>query len=439
MAKVLILTDQFVTPENRMAGLQIRTFEMARALSRSGHSVTIAAVNHAPKVSNWNDLSLVGIDAVGRSVIPEVWIGHPLLIDSVYKRLKEVPLVVDGYEFPFASFYANAADHQRQFGDKAIYAYHSTIVRYISALSLADRVVCATDAQRIGYLSLLAAIGRINPKYDNEDILLTVCSGTPPEAPYEQHSSAQENEDLTVLWAGGCYPWFDIETYVHALDRVVESVPKARFVFAGLAGVNGRTSDKDVYAGVMWLKEHLSRTPHVKGKSSFVEWLPYNDRGELYRKATIGVCTHRSSVESTFAMRTRVIDMIWGGLPVVCTGTDAMSTYVEAHNIGERVNSGDSESLAKAISGLLLNRSQRHERSQRARTIAEHELSWDTQVLPLHKFCANPACDPSRSDRVISGTLAKTFDRSVVLRSGIQNNLMRLVWALQRHWRENRI
>src|SRR5437773_1617991 len=354
MAKVLILTDRFAAPQNKMAGLQIRTYEMARALARSGHRVTIAAVNHAPADSNYEDISLAGIEAVGRSVKPDVWISHPLLIDSVFKRLKDVPLVVDGYEFPFASFYANAAAHQSQFGDKAVYAYHSTILKYVSALSLADRVLCATDAQRFGYLSLLSAIGRINPKYDNENMLLTVCSGAPPEAAYDK--DLPTGEDPTVLWAGGCYPWFDIETYAYALDRVVESVPQVRFVFAGLAGVERDILDTDVYPGVTWLKEYLSKAPHLKSRSSFIDWVPYNQRGELYRTCAVGVCTHRQSMESAFAMRTRVIDMIWGGLPVVCAGDDFMSGYVQSRNIGRQVSCGDSDSLGKQIAGLLLDR-----------------------------------------------------------------------------------
>ena len=434
MANVLILTDQFVSPRGRMAGLQIRTYEMARALSRSGHSVTIAAVNSVPQAGEWGDIALTDVESLGAAPPPDVWISHPLLVESAYKRLKHIPLVVDGYEFPFASFYANAAAHQRQFGDKALYAYHSTIVRYISALSRADKVLCATNAQRIGYLSLLSAIGRINPKYANEDILLTVSSGAPPDDSDEFTPASDKH--LTVLWAGGCYPWFDIETYVQALDHVIEFVPGVRFVFAGIAGVDRKVVDEDVYPAVKWLREYLSKADHLERRSSFVDWLPYDRRRELYRRCSLGVCTHRQTIESTFAMRTRVIDMIWGGLPVVCTSDDYMSTYVQSHDIGVQVDCGDATTLGKSIATLLLDSRRRDAMSERAHSIARNQLSWDSQILPLHNFCLNPVADPSRSDRVISRTLGKIFDRSVIGRTAIQNNLLRLVSAFERRWHE---
>src|SRR5690349_7272832 len=112
MPAIAILTDKFVGPRHKIAGLQIRTYEMARALVRRGHQVTIAAVNTPPENPGCEDIALMPADSLGRSVTPDVWISHPLLMDSVYPRLKDIPFVVDGYEFPFASFYAHTVAQQ---------------------------------------------------------------------------------------------------------------------------------------------------------------------------------------------------------------------------------------------------------------------------------------------------------------------------------------
>src|SRR5262249_25441706 len=163
-------------------------------------------------------------------------------------------------------------------------------------------VLCATEAQRNGYLSLLAAIGRINPKYCNEDLLLTVCSGAPPENSDSNEPIGNRTEELSVLWAGGCYPWFDIQTYGHALEHIVKDVPEVRFVFAGLGGVDHGFDSEDVYPDVTWLKEFVCKHPTLASRSTFLDWLPYDQRNRLYN-ASVGVCTHHPGIESTFAMR----------------------------------------------------------------------------------------------------------------------------------------
>ncbi|NJP07416.1 MAG: glycosyltransferase family 4 protein, partial [Chloroflexaceae bacterium] len=46
-------------------------------------------------------------------------------------------------------------------------------------------------------------------------------------------------------------------------------------------------------------------------------WVPYTERGRYLLEADIGISTHLEHIETRFAFRTRVLDYIWAGLPMV--------------------------------------------------------------------------------------------------------------------------
>ena len=78
------------------------------------------------------------------------------------------------------------------------------------------------------------------------------------------------------------------------------------------------------------------------------DWTPYAERADLMLDADVGVCTHRRGVEARFADRTRLLDCVWAGLPIVCTAGDAMSDLVAAR-AGRVVAEGDPAALGAAL------------------------------------------------------------------------------------------
>jgi hypothetical protein len=48
-------------------------------------------------------------------------------------------------------------------------------------------------------------------------------------------------------------------------------------------------------------------------------WVDYEDRANYLLDADVGVSTHFLHVETTFSFRTRTLDYLWAGLPIVAT------------------------------------------------------------------------------------------------------------------------
>ena len=83
-------------------------------------------------------------------------------------------------------------------------------------------------------------------------------------------------------------------------------------------------------------------------------WVPYAERGAWLAEADVGVSAHLDHLEARFAFRTRILDYLWAGLPVVVTRGDALGELVERERLGRAVaEPGDVDGFAAACARLL--------------------------------------------------------------------------------------
>ena len=256
-----------------MAGLQVRAYEMARALSRKGHEVSIAALPPLPPRETDSGVRYIPIDEIANASRFDVWIASPLVARRHFARLRNVPFVMDGYEAPFGSFLAHGAALLPSLGDRVMHDYRNTVLQFMRSLEQADLILCANENQRICYLSLLCILGKINPKYPVEDMVGIVQSGAPPEPP-KCNMSANSGKGPVVLWAGGCYSWFDPETFVSAMPRIITAVPEVRFVFAGLGGRDQLRDEPLEFPAARRVFESIQDSQKLRARSRFVAWQP---------------------------------------------------------------------------------------------------------------------------------------------------------------------
>ncbi len=205
-------------------------------------------------------------------------------------------------------------------------------------------------------------------------------------------------------------------------------MPDVRFRFAGLDGV---AVDRELPLASR-IRAVVAASPDLAARSEMVPWLPYAERGRLYADADVGVCTYGDHLETRLSMRTRVIDMVWGGLPLVVSAGDEMSRVVETEGLGRVVPPGDPVALADAVTALLVAPDARRAASARARALATGPLSWDRQVGPLARYCA----------AVAAGAVAATpplADPLVVLNDGrtveLADALHHVAWRAGNAWR----
>ncbi len=275
-----------------------------------------------------------------------------------------------------------------------------------------DFFLCASDKQRDFWLGALAALGRVNPvTYDQDPTLRRLIDVAPfgidAASPVHRGPVAKgvlpgipEDAEL-LLWGGGVYNWFDPVSLVEAVHVLRERRPRLRLLFLGMRHPNADVPEMSVAAALRRRCDELSLTGTVVHFNE--RWVAYEDRASWLLESDVGVTTHHDHIETAFSFRTRVLDYLWAGLPVITTAGDTLADLVEAHGLGLTVPPGDVPALAEAIDRLLGDPALRDSCRAAVAALAP-QLTWDVALLPLVDFCREPADAVDRVDsQVVAG------------------------------------
>jgi len=126
-------------------------------------------------------------------------------------------------------------------------------------------------------------------------------------------------------------------------------------------------------------------------------WVPYDQRHDFLLEADIGVSTHLDHLETEFSFRTRILDYLWAGLPVVATQGDAFAELIERRQLGVTVPPEDADALAEALYRLLDDPELAAVTRKHVKQVAP-EFAWSRVLAPLLEFCRNPTPAPDRAD-----------------------------------------
>lgn len=396
--RVVVVTEEPLG--ERMAGPAIRALELARALSGSC-SVDLVSLTRCDRtepgvrLSTQDQRGLRALVARAGSVViqGDVLGRHPWLAGQ------DVALVVDAYD----PFHLEQLEQARALGESRRRAVVRDCVRALNRqLARADLVLAASQRQRDLWLGHLAALGRVNPvTYDADhtlaELVAVVPFGIAPGEPSRADPPVMRGvlpgvaaDDVILLWGGGIYDWFDPVTLVRAVGEVAASCPRVRLVFLGTAhplGGGGGTAE----AGARRVSAELGLT----GRNVLFHegWVPYDERGRWLAEADVGVSTHHAHVETEFSFRTRVLDYLWAGLPVVTTGGDALAGIVTEHDAGYAVPPGDVAALVAALRSLVAD-PDRRAGAAKGSAAAREQFRWPAVAAPLVRFCQRPRRAP---------------------------------------------
>ena len=96
----------------------------------------------------------------------------------------------------------------------------------------------------------------------------------------------------------------------------------------------------------------------------------------------IAVVTHRPGLETDLSLRTRLVDLLWLGLPVVATAGGTMARVIDEIGAGATVPAGDADALGEVV-GALLGDHARRERAGDAGRAWARDRSWTEVAGPL--------------------------------------------------------
>ena len=402
--RVLIISNDTVA--KKMAGPGIRCFEFANALSQK-HDVILATPNTTDlevdgfEIKTYNARILKTLSRWSDVIICQGFVLHhfPFL-----KRVHK-PLVVDVYD-PFTLELLELFKF-RDYKDRI--KIHQDNLRVLNDQLLAgDFFICASEKQRDFWIGMLSSLNRINPcTYDRDKTLRNLIDvvpfGVPALAPDHSKQSLKgrfktiSENDKVILWGGGIYNWFDPITLIKAMKKVTAQRDDVKLFFMGLDHPNPDVPEMKMSVDAV----NLSKNLDLYDKHIFFNygWVSYEERQNYLLEADIGISTHLEHIETDFSFRTRLLDYIWAGLPIVTTQGDSMSELVEQNILGKTVPPEDVERLSTALMELIEDPKLLSKMSENLRQIASR-FSWDKVTEPLDRFCDDPKIAPDKEESV---------------------------------------
>jgi glycosyltransferase involved in cell wall biosynthesis len=398
---LLIISSEVVSKQ--MAGPAIRVYNFAKILSEH-LNVTIARPNEPAMEEQVFKIVQYKDEASLRPLLEKSDI--VLCAGMTFSKFKSIRnsdkyLIMDIYD-PYNL--ASLIEYKDETIEKQLDVYKSVHFIANEMLYYGDFYICASDRQRDFWLGMLAALGRVNPYSYNQDpamrkLIDVVPFGLPSEKPLHTRDVLKgvikgiEKDDFVLIWGGGIYNWFDPLTLIKAMNKVWEKRRDIKLFFLGVKHPNPQVKELSLVNETV----ELSKKFGLEGKNVFFNygWVDYDQRQNYFLESDAGVITHPEHIETRFAFRTRILDYLWTGLPIISTKGDSLSELVEKEGLGLTVDAMDAEMLAEKIIYLAENRDFYNSCRQKIAKAAE-VYNWEKVCEPLIQFCSDPVSSAVR-------------------------------------------
>lgn len=387
---ILMLGTEEVT--ERRSGPEIRSLELARALSRS-HEVTVAVPGDAG-VSDAEAVSFMSVSrprllaaARRRNAVMAHWLPPYMLAGLARSSTLTVADLYDPIDVEAATLPDGPAT--RRWRKIARLARRNQ-------LRFADLIVCASERQRDAIAGELnePAVARVHPP---EVVVVPFGLGADPPAPtrrpLREGFPAIGQADPLILWWGSIWKWMDAPTAVRAARRLAQDHPTIRLVFTAGVPPHGHG---EAFSGASEARS-LAASLGLLGSTVFFveEWIPFAERHEYLQDADVGLNLHRDAIEGGLSARARYTDLLWAGLPSVLTEGNEVAQELAASGFAREVPVGDVEAAARALGELLFDGAVRERAARAGRSLAE-AYRWAAVVAPLERALATAAASRER-------------------------------------------
>ena len=386
MSRVLCFSyERLFYPNNILSGPGSRIWELACALKRKKHKVTIAELNHEKdyekdgiKFISWDTQKLKNI----KKEFDVAFILLSAYVGQYFSKIPKIPTIVD-LTTPIA---VEAQAHS--IGRNGDFFLNDGILPTYIALENGDFFTCSNQAQKNYYSGMMALMGIKN---FNKDII-KVC----PFAPSKKYIKTKKKNILTkvvgknkkiLLWMGSMFSWYDYKTPILAMKNIVKTHKNAALIFVGADNPNIPELTKNNYKKA----KNLAKKHKLLDKSIyFIDWVAYNDRLSIYTESYLNLVTSNNSPESSLSYRTRIVDSFQARLPVICTDNDDLSKIIENNSLGETIPVSSPKVLASKIIRLVEDTEKVRKYSKNIDNYVKKVFNIDESIKPIHDFCKKP-------------------------------------------------
>ncbi len=451
-ARILVVTGEPLS--GRLAGPAIRAWEMSVALSQT-HPVRLLSTNGVDGVQHerFEIYQAVGEEIAAHTEWADVIVFQGFLLEAAWWLVSSDKIIVADVYDPM---HLEQLEQGKDLGEQGRRGAISDVTNVLNKqLARADYLLCASEKQRDFWIGQLAVLGRVNALTVGRDqefagLVDVVPFGLQDEAPVQTKHGIRGvvpgigMDDKVVIWGGGIYNWFDPLTLVHAIDRLSARHPDVRLYFMGLRHPNPGVPEMRI----AWETQQLAERLGLVGRHVFFNagWVPYAERADHLLDADVGVSTHFDHVETEFSFRTRILDYLWTGLPIVGTRGDSFGDILDDEGIGRSVPAEDVGALELALEEMLYDEEAAAAARANVARYAE-QFQWSRVLQPLMDFAAAPhrAADhvlapvldevepPGPPGAPTLGGYVRVFVRSVRT-GGIREVIRRAQGFVRRRW-----
>ncbi len=379
----------------RQAGIGIRYAEIARRLPDYGFGVRLVAPVGDADQPEWLDEMPEGASfevydpgGLGRQLSGcDVVCAQGQLGNDVVLQVPDVPTVLDFYD-PWL------VENLHYYETLGLDPYRNDHETWLLQLSRGDFFLCSSEEQRLFYLGLLTALGRVNPELVARDpalesLVAVVPFGLPEQLPEPRLLLEERDSRVKRLLFGGLYDWYDPWTLLKALDHV-DCDWRLLLIHQPGSGAPQRLFEE--------VQSFCSQKGWWGTRVETHDWVAFDRRFDLLRDVDVLVAPHRPSLETDLSLRTRFLDALAVGCPVVTSAGGALSRLLDQHDAGWVVPCEDELALARALNDVLSSeRSGTSGRTENARRLAA-DYTWTRTLEPLISFLRDPSRDVTKVD-----------------------------------------
>ncbi|MCP4655788.1 MAG: glycosyltransferase family 4 protein, partial [bacterium] len=376
-----------------MAGIGIRYLELARRLPRNGLEVVLLTAGEVSEVPA-DELPVVDVRRAERGRLAElladcdVAISQGQLANDLLIECPQLPTVVDLYD-PFL------VENLHYVDTLGLDPYRNDHTSWVLQFARGDFFLCSCDEQRQFYLGFLAALGRLNPRRVAKDpdlaqLVAVVPFGVPERLPERVPLLPERAPEERRLLFGGLYDWYDPWPVLEAFT----SLDRPSWTLLFIRNPNPEATPQKLIRKVKaWCVLRGLWGKRVR----LLDWVPAERRYDLLREVDLMVATHTWSLETRLSLRTRFLDALAAGCPVVTSDGGGMSRLLREYDAGWVVPPGDSGALARAFREILDDGERLEARRAAGRRLLE-EFHWERVLEPLVRFCRKPGVDPTKEE-----------------------------------------
>lgn len=256
---------------------------------------------------------------------------------------------------------------------------------------------CGTP-QKHALVGQLAMAARLNRHTLGYEFVHPILPGAPRRLAAEGEGLSLRDDlvradGFVVLWCGGYNVWTDVDVLFQALDAAMSAEPRVEFVSVGGKSGHAENDAYDRLLGMIDGSAHRQRY-HMLG------WRPVSEVPIYYRGADVGISLDAFHYETLLGTRTRLVEMMGYGLPVITTLGCELSDIIRDQELGLTFSIGDADGLCEQILRLAGSPARTQALAERAQRYAAEELSFAETTRQFREWAVQPYhapdLDPNR-------------------------------------------